>query len=245
MPSARSAPHARFPTTSGPACTWTAWRRSSRCTGRIATSWHGCGRQSTGPWPPGRSGTRSTTGPGGTPWPSWPTATGKRRSASSPGRGRNAWGGTAHKAAPTSDPPEPRERVRPARGAVAGLGCCLPGREAPALHRSARFAAGILDGGPGALLGAAAGYAAAGRPLLAGQAREHEADLLAAAGRTGEARAQLDAAQDCYARLDAVWDAAPADARLRAYGVRRGTPGPRPRPPVPPGRPHPDPAEGR
>ena len=117
-----------------------------------------------------------------------------------------------------------------ARQAVAGLDRYLAGRDAPALHRSARFAAGILDGDPGALLGAAAAYAAAGRPLLESQAREHAADLLAAAGRTGEARIQLDAAQDCYARLDAVWDAARADARLRAHGIRRGAHGPRRRP---------------
>jgi DNA-binding CsgD family transcriptional regulator len=117
-----------------------------------------------------------------------------------------------------------------ARRAVADLDRYLADRDAPALHRSARFAAGILDGDPGGLLGVAAAYAAAGRPLLAGQAREHAADLLAAAGRTGEARIQLGAAQDCYARLDAAWDAARADARLRAHGIRRGTHGPRRRP---------------
>jgi DNA-binding CsgD family transcriptional regulator len=117
-----------------------------------------------------------------------------------------------------------------ARQAVAALDRYLAGRDVPALHRSARFAAGILDGDPGALLGVAAAYAGAGRPLLESQAREHAADLLAAAGRTGEARAQLDATQDCYARLDAVWDAARADARLRAHGIRRGAHGPRRRP---------------
>jgi hypothetical protein len=61
---------------------------------------------------------------------------------------------------------------------------------------------------------------------LAGQAREHAADLLAAAGRTGEARIQLGAAQEGYARLDA----ARADARLQAHGIRRGAYSPRRRP---------------
>jgi DNA-binding NarL/FixJ family response regulator len=117
-----------------------------------------------------------------------------------------------------------------ARQAVAALDRYLAGRDAPSLYRSARFAAAILDGDPGALLDVAAAYAAAGRPLLESQAREHAADLLAAAGRAGDARIQLDAAQDCYARLDAVWDAARADARLRAHGIRRGAHGPRRRP---------------
>jgi tetratricopeptide (TPR) repeat protein len=91
-----------------------------------------------------------------------------------------------------------------ARQAVAALDLYLADRDAPSLHRSARFATAILDGDPGALLDVAAAYAAAGRPLLESQAREHAADVLAAAGRAGEARIQLDAAQDCYARLDAV-----------------------------------------
>jgi DNA-binding CsgD family transcriptional regulator len=117
-----------------------------------------------------------------------------------------------------------------ARQAVAALDRYLAGRDTPSLRRSARFATAILDGDPGALLDVAAAYAAAGRPLLESQAREHAADLLAAAGRAGDARIQLDAAQDCYARLDAVWDAARADARLRAHGIRRGTHGPRRRP---------------
>ena len=120
--------------------------------------------------------------------------------------------------------------VPAARQAVAALDSYLADRVAPSLHRSARFATAILDGDPGALLDVAAAYAAVGRPLLESQAREHAADLLAAAGRAGQARIQLEAAQDCYARLDAVWDAARADARLRTHGIRRGAHGPRRRP---------------
>ena len=73
-------------------------------------------------------------------------------------------------------------------------------------------------------------YAAAGRPPLEAQAREHAAETLAAAGRDQEARLQLGAAQDRYARLHAPWDASRADARLRAYGIRRGVHGERKRP---------------
>jgi len=124
----------------------------------------------------------------------------------------------------------PLGEVPAARQAVAALDRYLADRDAPSLHRSGRFATAILDGDPGALLDVAAAYAAAGRPLLESQAREHAADLLAAAGRAGQARIQLDAAQDCYARMDAVWDAARADARLRAHGIRRGAHGPRRRP---------------
>jgi DNA-binding NarL/FixJ family response regulator len=117
-----------------------------------------------------------------------------------------------------------------ARRAVARLECYSADRQGPALHRSAAFAAAILDGDAGALLKVADAYAAPGRPLLEAQAREHAAEALAAAGRGEEAKRQLDTAQDGYARLGASWDAARADARLRAYGIRRGVHGERKRP---------------
>jgi DNA-binding CsgD family transcriptional regulator len=114
-----------------------------------------------------------------------------------------------------------------ARRAVAELERYTAGRGGPCLRRSARFAAAILDGDAGALHRVADAYAAAGRPLLEGMAREHAAELLAAAGRLPIARQQLEAAQECYAQLDASWDAARADARLRTHGVMRGAQGPR------------------
>jgi DNA-binding NarL/FixJ family response regulator len=117
-----------------------------------------------------------------------------------------------------------------ARRAVAQLERYHADRQGPALHRSAAFAAAILDGNAPGLLTAADGYAAAGRPMLEAQAREHAAEALAAAGREQEARLQLEGAQDRYARLHATWDAARADARLRSYGIRRGVHGPRRRP---------------
>jgi DNA-binding NarL/FixJ family response regulator len=117
-----------------------------------------------------------------------------------------------------------------ARRAVAQLERYAADRQAPALHRSAAFAAAILDGDAAQLLKVADAYAAAGRPLLEAQAREHAADAMAAVGRGQEARLQLDAAQGHYAELGASWDAARADARLRAHRIRRGVHGERKRP---------------
>jgi DNA-binding CsgD family transcriptional regulator len=117
-----------------------------------------------------------------------------------------------------------------ARRAVAQLERYAADRQVSALHRSAAFATAILNGDATGLLAVADGYAAAGRPMLEAQAREHAAEALAGAGREREARLQLDTAQDRYARVNAAWDAARADARLRAYGIRRGVHGPRRRP---------------
>jgi DNA-binding CsgD family transcriptional regulator/tetratricopeptide (TPR) repeat protein len=117
-----------------------------------------------------------------------------------------------------------------ARQAVGELECYAAGRGVPALQRSAAFATGILDGNAIALHRVAEAYAAVGRPLLEGQAREHAAGLLAAAGYAPVARQQLDGAQECYSVLGASWDAARAEARLRAHGLRRGAHGPRQRP---------------
>jgi len=114
-----------------------------------------------------------------------------------------------------------------ARRAVAQLERYAADRQGPALHRSAGFATAILDSDPGKLLTVADAYATAGRPLLEAQAREHAAEALATAGRGQEARTLLDAAQSRYAELDASWDAARADARLRAHGIRRGPRTPR------------------
>ena len=117
-----------------------------------------------------------------------------------------------------------------ARQAVAQLRRYGADRQGPAMHRSADFAAAILDNDAAALLTVADAYATVGRPLLEAQARERAAENLAAAGRQHEARLQLDAAQDRYAQLNASWDAARADARLRALGIRRGVHGSRRRP---------------
>jgi len=115
----------------------------------------------------------------------------------------------------------PEERLE-ARNAVTQLERYNADRQVPAMNRSAAFAAAILDGDAQALLAVADAYAAAGRPLFEAQAREHAAAALATAGHGEEARRQLEAAQDSYGQLNASWDAARADARLRARGIRRG-----------------------
>jgi DNA-binding CsgD family transcriptional regulator len=117
-----------------------------------------------------------------------------------------------------------------ARQAVTELERYAAGRGVPALHRSAAFATGILDGDASALHRVAEAYAAVGRPLLEGMAREHAAGLLATAGYAPVAGQQLDGAQECYSELGAGWDAARADARLRAHGLQRDAHGPRLRP---------------
>jgi len=119
-----------------------------------------------------------------------------------------------------------------ARQALAQLRRYGADRQGPAMHRSADFAAAILDNDAAQLLAVADGYRTAGRPLLEAQAREHAAEALAAAGREHEARLQLDAAQDRYAQLGASWASARADARLRVLGIRRGVHGSRRRPKV-------------
>ncbi|HEX6454443.1 MAG TPA: AAA family ATPase [Trebonia sp.] len=122
------------------------------------------------------------------------------------------------------------EKPEAARRALARLRRYGADRQGPALHRSADFAAAIAGHDATALLTVADAYATAGRPLLEAQAREHAAEVLAAAGREREARLQLDAAHDRYAQLNASWDAARADARLRVLGIRRGARGSRRRP---------------
>jgi DNA-binding NarL/FixJ family response regulator len=54
--------------------------------------------------------------------------------------------------------------------------------------------------------------------------------VLAGRDRVGEARTALNRAIGCYTRLDAAWDIARAEARLRTAGIRRGKSGPRKRP---------------
>jgi DNA-binding CsgD family transcriptional regulator len=114
--------------------------------------------------------------------------------------------------------------------AVAELERYAADRGVRALHRSAAFATAILEGDASALHRVADAYAAVGRPLFEGLAREHAAVLLAEAGRAPVAGQQLDAALECYASLDATWDAARAGARLRAHGLSHAAHGPPQRP---------------
>jgi DNA-binding CsgD family transcriptional regulator len=90
---------------------------------------------------------------------------------------------------------------------------------------------GMLDGDPAPILAAAAHYRAVGRVPELGQALEDAAVLLARRGDIEAARAAFTEAVDRYSQLGAAWDLRRADARIRPYGVRRGSRGPRRRPP--------------
>jgi DNA-binding NarL/FixJ family response regulator len=80
----------------------------------------------------------------------------------------------------------------------------------------------VVEGDAPALLGLAEAYRSGGVPLLAGQAGEEAAVLLARAGEVTAARAALTEAVRAYLALGAAWDVRRADARLRRCGVRRG-----------------------
>ena len=114
--------------------------------------------------------------------------------------------------------------------AVAAFEQYITDRAAPAMHRSAAFSAAIRDHDAKQLLCVADEYATAVRPLLEAQVREHAADELAADGAGHAAREQLDLAARLYASLDATWDIARAESRLRRHGIRRGVRGHRRRP---------------
>jgi DNA-binding CsgD family transcriptional regulator len=81
---------------------------------------------------------------------------------------------------------------------------------------------------PDMLLSAARAFE--GWPLYAALASEEAAVALAQAGREAEARDALGTALGGFAALEATWDAARAEARLRQLGVRRGRMGRRNRP---------------
>jgi DNA-binding CsgD family transcriptional regulator/tetratricopeptide (TPR) repeat protein len=100
----------------------------------------------------------------------------------------------------------------------------------PALRRSAQHARALAAQDSGGLAEVAAQYHRAARPLLAAQAREQCARLLAAAGQASQARAALGEAVPGYDALEAGWDLARAETLLRTLGVRRGARGPRRRP---------------
>jgi DNA-binding NarL/FixJ family response regulator len=106
-------------------------------------------------------------------------------------------------------------------GRVAGDMQRLAARQpTPTLRGIDELCRGIAASDADLLLGAADVLREAGRPLYHAYAREGAAAVLAAGGRTGEARTALAAALELYDGLDAAWDAARAKARLREAGVR-------------------------
>src|SRR5206468_9414073 len=101
----------------------------------------------------------------------------------------------------------------------------------PAKQAAAEHCGGLLAADPAAVAAAADGYDRAGLPLYRGQALENAAVLFARRGDAPAAHAAHAAAVDVYTRFGAAWDVLRADSRLRQLGVRRGTRGPRRRPP--------------
>jgi DNA-binding CsgD family transcriptional regulator len=98
------------------------------------------------------------------------------------------------------------------------------------LTGTAQLCRGLADDDPDLLLAAAGSFRRVRWPLYEAQAHEEAATILARRRRTSEARAALDRAMTLYTGLDAAWDIARADARLRQEGIRRGVRGPRKRP---------------
>jgi DNA-binding CsgD family transcriptional regulator len=91
----------------------------------------------------------------------------------------------------------------------------------PQIRATALLCQGVAEADPALLLTAAQAYGTAGRPLYEGYAYEEAAGLLATAGSAAPARAALDSAVGCYARVGATWDIDRAQARLRVAGVRQ------------------------
>ncbi|WP_084484714.1 helix-turn-helix transcriptional regulator [Nocardia anaemiae] len=95
---------------------------------------------------------------------------------------------------------------------------------------TAALCRGLAEGSPELLFEAAQSFRRAGRPWHEGQAYENLAVVRAISGQLEEARVALDSAIDRYTSLNAEWDIARAEARLRECGIRRGRRGPRNRP---------------
>jgi DNA-binding CsgD family transcriptional regulator len=107
-----------------------------------------------------------------------------------------------------------------ARRVADDLGRLAERQPTPTLQAIHALCHGMATANAGLLLGAADALREAGRPLYHGYARESAAAVLAADGRTAEARVSLAAALELYDGLDAAWDAARAKARLREAGIR-------------------------
>jgi len=92
------------------------------------------------------------------------------------------------------------------------------------------YCQGLADGDVDLLLGAAERFTEGGAPVAAARAAEDAAVVLAASGRSVDAKAAYQMAVERYTKLAADGDLQRADAALRAHGVRRGATGPRRRP---------------
>ncbi len=120
------------------------------------------------------------------------------------------------------------ERAEQAASAVEAIAARNP--SVATLAGAALRCRGLLEDNPEILLRAVAAYRAGPRPLALGLACEDAASALGHEGTAAQARQLLDDALAVYERLEASRDAARAEARLRALGLRRGRRGPRKRP---------------
>jgi len=117
------------------------------------------------------------------------------------------------------------ERAEQATSAVEAIAARNPG--VATLAGAALRCRGLLEDNPEILLRAVAAYQAGPRPLALALACEDTASALGRAGSMAQARPLLDDALTLYERLQASFDVARAEARLRALGLRRGRRGPR------------------
>ncbi|MET7424508.1 LuxR C-terminal-related transcriptional regulator [Dactylosporangium sp. NPDC005555] len=89
--------------------------------------------------------------------------------------------------------------------------------------RAAAVCRAMLTRDADRLLSLAEADLADGRRLHSAFALEEAAAVLAAAGDRTAARQRLTEATELYAEQDAAWDVRRAEARLRPWGIRRGT----------------------
>jgi DNA-binding CsgD family transcriptional regulator len=101
-----------------------------------------------------------------------------------------------------------------------------------ALRGAVARARGLLEGEPAGLEAAVEVLREAARPFDLALALEDAGEALARSGDPASARGRFDEAVAIYERLQAAHDAARAEARARAVGIRRGRRGYRRRPPT-------------
>lgn len=98
----------------------------------------------------------------------------------------------------------------------------------PSMRATARLCRALAQDDPELMRQAEQDYAAAARPLYQAYAAENAAALFARVGQLAQARAALATATELYEGLEARWDLARAEQRLRREGVRRSGQGARP-----------------
>jgi tetratricopeptide (TPR) repeat protein len=96
----------------------------------------------------------------------------------------------------------------------------LPAQMTAAQMTAAAHCRGLIEGGTGPLLAAAAYYRSAGCLVDRAQVLEDAAVLLARQGQMVAAQRAFDIAAGLYNGFGASWDLCRADARLSFYGIR-------------------------